>query len=103
MIKQLQNPNNIKKQRITENSWPKTNLIPNIDVENTDVIPFPTGPPSNGVDNAANGNLGTDNPGLYENLPFHGLQQPPNKVTLVIIVYRNDDKNGNDLKLDIMK
>ncbi|CAH0598757.1 unnamed protein product [Chrysodeixis includens] len=36
-------------------------------------------PPSNGVDNAANGNLGTDNPGLYENLPFHGLQQPPNK------------------------
>ncbi|VVD03801.1 unnamed protein product [Leptidea sinapis] len=36
-------------------------------------------PPTNGVDNAANGNLGTDNPGLYENLPFHGLQQPPNK------------------------
>ncbi|XP_063898406.1 hemicentin-2 isoform X14 [Helicoverpa armigera] len=37
------------------------------------------GPPTNGVDNAANGNLGADNPGLYENLPFHGLQQPPNK------------------------
>ncbi|XP_049882023.1 hemicentin-1 isoform X7 [Pectinophora gossypiella] len=36
------------------------------------------GPPTNGVDNAANGNL-ADNPGLYENLPFHGLQQPPNK------------------------
>ncbi|XP_049882020.1 hemicentin-1 isoform X5 [Pectinophora gossypiella] len=35
-------------------------------------------PPTNGVDNAANGNL-ADNPGLYENLPFHGLQQPPNK------------------------
>lgn len=40
-----------------------------------------TGPPTNGVDNAANGNLGADNPGLYENLPFHGLQQPPNKVS----------------------
>ncbi|KAL4702256.1 hypothetical protein ACJJTC_005492 [Scirpophaga incertulas] len=36
-------------------------------------------PPTNGVDNAANGNIGADNPGLYENLPFHGLQQPPNK------------------------
>ncbi|XP_022828847.1 hemicentin-1 isoform X3 [Spodoptera litura] len=41
-------------------------------------------PPSNGVDNAANGNLGTDNPGLYENLPFHGLQQPPNKPVQAI-------------------
>ncbi|CAH1642394.1 unnamed protein product [Spodoptera littoralis] len=41
-------------------------------------------PPSNGVDNAANGNLGTDNPGLYENLPFHGLQQPPNKNTNIL-------------------
>lgn len=39
------------------------------------------GPPTNGVDNGANGNLGADNPGLYENLPFHGLQQPPNKVS----------------------
>ncbi|RVE43418.1 hypothetical protein evm_011932 [Chilo suppressalis] len=39
-----------------------------------------SGPPTNGVDNTANGNLGTDNPGLYENLPFHGLQQPPNKM-----------------------
>ncbi|XP_022828846.1 uncharacterized protein LOC111358149 isoform X2 [Spodoptera litura] len=43
-----------------------------------------SGPPSNGVDNAANGNLGTDNPGLYENLPFHGLQQPPNKPVQAI-------------------
>ncbi|XP_045532342.1 hemicentin-1 isoform X2 [Pieris brassicae] len=41
-------------------------------------------PPSNGVDNAANGALGTDNPGLYENLPFHGLQQPPNKNTNIL-------------------
>ncbi|XP_047541252.1 uncharacterized protein LOC125074070 isoform X1 [Vanessa atalanta] len=41
-------------------------------------------PPTNGVDNAANGNLGTDNPGLYENLPFHGLQQPPNKPVQAI-------------------
>ncbi|XP_064075314.1 hemicentin-1 isoform X8 [Vanessa tameamea] len=41
-------------------------------------------PPTNGVDNAANGNLGTDNPGLYENLPFHGLQQPPNKNTNIL-------------------
>lgn len=23
---------------------------------------------------------GIDNPGVYENLPFHGLQQAPNKV-----------------------
>ncbi|XP_063630636.1 hemicentin-1 isoform X7 [Cydia splendana] len=36
-------------------------------------------PPMNGVDNAPNGNLGADSPGLYENLPFHGLQQAPNK------------------------
>ncbi|XP_039761639.1 hemicentin-1 isoform X2 [Pararge aegeria] len=43
-------------------------------------------PPTNGVDNAANGNLGADNPGLYENLPFHGLQQPPNKA------FRPDDQ-----------
>ncbi|XP_045485355.1 hemicentin-1 isoform X4 [Pieris rapae] len=43
-----------------------------------------SGPPSNGVDNAANGALGTDNPGLYENLPFHGLQQPPNKPVQAI-------------------
>ncbi|XP_064075313.1 hemicentin-1 isoform X7 [Vanessa tameamea] len=43
-----------------------------------------SGPPTNGVDNAANGNLGTDNPGLYENLPFHGLQQPPNKNTNIL-------------------
>ncbi|XP_064075309.1 hemicentin-2 isoform X3 [Vanessa tameamea] len=43
-----------------------------------------SGPPTNGVDNAANGNLGTDNPGLYENLPFHGLQQPPNKPVQAI-------------------
>ncbi|XP_063898398.1 hemicentin-1 isoform X6 [Helicoverpa armigera] len=42
------------------------------------------GPPTNGVDNAANGNLGADNPGLYENLPFHGLQQPPNKPVQAI-------------------
>ncbi|XP_063898405.1 hemicentin-2 isoform X13 [Helicoverpa armigera] len=41
-------------------------------------------PPTNGVDNAANGNLGADNPGLYENLPFHGLQQPPNKNTNIL-------------------
>ncbi|XP_052742760.1 uncharacterized protein LOC112046705 isoform X2 [Bicyclus anynana] len=41
-------------------------------------------PPTNGVDNAANGNLGADNPGLYENLPFHGLQQPPNKPVQAI-------------------
>ncbi|CAG9790130.1 unnamed protein product [Diatraea saccharalis] len=41
-------------------------------------------PPTNGVDNTANGNLGTDNPGLYENLPFHGLQQPPNKPVQAI-------------------
>ncbi|XP_047508896.1 hemicentin-2 isoform X8 [Pieris napi] len=41
-------------------------------------------PPTNGVDNAANGALGTDNPGLYENLPFHGLQQPPNKPVQAI-------------------
>ncbi|XP_049882019.1 hemicentin-1 isoform X4 [Pectinophora gossypiella] len=40
-------------------------------------------PPTNGVDNAANGNL-ADNPGLYENLPFHGLQQPPNKPVQAI-------------------
>ncbi|XP_063370489.1 hemicentin-2 isoform X1 [Cydia amplana] len=38
-----------------------------------------SGPPMNGVDNAPNGNLGADSPGLYENLPFHGLQQAPNK------------------------
>ncbi|XP_038217056.1 hemicentin-2 isoform X4 [Zerene cesonia] len=38
-------------------------------------------PATNGIDNAANGSLGADNPGLYENLPFHGLQQPPNKNT----------------------
>ncbi|XP_063898399.1 hemicentin-1 isoform X7 [Helicoverpa armigera] len=43
-----------------------------------------SGPPTNGVDNAANGNLGADNPGLYENLPFHGLQQPPNKPVQAI-------------------
>ncbi|XP_047508893.1 hemicentin-2 isoform X5 [Pieris napi] len=43
-----------------------------------------SGPPTNGVDNAANGALGTDNPGLYENLPFHGLQQPPNKPVQAI-------------------
>ncbi|XP_045540673.1 uncharacterized protein LOC106711761 isoform X2 [Papilio machaon] len=41
-------------------------------------------PPTNGVDNAANGGLGADNPGLYENLPFHGLQQPPNKPVQAI-------------------
>ncbi|KAJ0170416.1 hypothetical protein K1T71_013787 [Dendrolimus kikuchii] len=41
-------------------------------------------PPTNGVDNTANGNLGADNPGLYENLPFHGLQQPPNKPVQAI-------------------
>ncbi|CAK1595229.1 unnamed protein product [Parnassius mnemosyne] len=41
-------------------------------------------PPTNGVDNAANGNLGAENPGLYENLPFHGLQQPPNKPVQAI-------------------
>ncbi|KAI5639567.1 immunoglobulin domain-containing protein [Phthorimaea operculella] len=40
-------------------------------------------PPTNGVDNVANGAL-ADNPGLYENLPFHGLQQPPNKPVQVI-------------------
>ncbi|XP_041986040.1 uncharacterized protein LOC121738194 isoform X2 [Aricia agestis] len=39
-------------------------------------------PPTNGVDNAANGALG--DPGLYENLPFHGLQQPPNKPVQAI-------------------
>ncbi|XP_047999845.1 nephrin-like isoform X6 [Leguminivora glycinivorella] len=39
----------------------------------------PLSPPMNGVDNAPNGNLGADSPGLYENLPFHGLQQAPNK------------------------
>ncbi|XP_028027603.1 hemicentin-1 isoform X4 [Bombyx mandarina] len=41
-------------------------------------------PPTNGVDNAANGNLGAEHPGLYENLPFHGLQQPPNKPVQAI-------------------
>ncbi|KAI8433695.1 hypothetical protein MSG28_015692 [Choristoneura fumiferana] len=41
-------------------------------------------PPTNGIDNAANGNLGADNPGLYENLPFHGLQQAPNKPVQAI-------------------
>ncbi|XP_072934034.1 uncharacterized protein nrm isoform X6 [Epargyreus clarus] len=41
-------------------------------------------PPTNGVDNTANGSLGADNPGLYENLPFHGLQQPPNKPVQAI-------------------
>lgn len=41
---------------------------------------WPTGPPTNGIDNAPNGALG--DPGLYENLPFHGLQQPPNKVRI---------------------
>ncbi|XP_063835254.1 uncharacterized protein LOC135084408 isoform X2 [Ostrinia nubilalis] len=41
-------------------------------------------PPTNGVDNAVNGTLGADNPGLYENLPFHGLQQPPNKPVQAI-------------------
>lgn len=41
---------------------------------------YSLGPPTNGVDNAPNGNLGAENPGVYENLPFHGLQQPPNKV-----------------------
>ncbi|KAG7295111.1 hypothetical protein JYU34_022059 [Plutella xylostella] len=41
-------------------------------------------PPTNGVDSAANGQLGTDNPGLYENLPFHGLQQAPNKPVQAI-------------------
>ncbi|CAH2061672.1 unnamed protein product, partial [Iphiclides podalirius] len=41
-------------------------------------------PPTNGVDNAPNGNLGAENPGLYENLPFHGLQQPPNKPVQAI-------------------
>ncbi|XP_075987587.1 neuromusculin isoform X2 [Anticarsia gemmatalis] len=41
-------------------------------------------PPTNGVDNGANGTLGADNPGLYENLPFHGLQQPPNKPVQAI-------------------
>ncbi|CAH0718634.1 unnamed protein product, partial [Brenthis ino] len=39
-------------------------------------------PPTNGVDSAANGTL-ADN-GLYENLPFHGLQQPPNKPVQAI-------------------
>ncbi|XP_072934032.1 uncharacterized protein nrm isoform X4 [Epargyreus clarus] len=43
-----------------------------------------SGPPTNGVDNTANGSLGADNPGLYENLPFHGLQQPPNKPVQAI-------------------
>ncbi|XP_075987593.1 neuromusculin isoform X7 [Anticarsia gemmatalis] len=43
-----------------------------------------SGPPTNGVDNGANGTLGADNPGLYENLPFHGLQQPPNKPVQAI-------------------
>ncbi|XP_037293639.1 hemicentin-1 isoform X3 [Manduca sexta] len=41
-------------------------------------------PPTNGIDNAANGALGVDGPGLYENLPFHGLQQPPNKPVQAI-------------------
>nr|XP_053621027.1 uncharacterized protein LOC128681264 isoform X2 [Plodia interpunctella] len=41
-------------------------------------------PPTNGVDNPANGSIGADNPGLYENLPFHGLQQPPNKPVQAI-------------------
>ncbi|XP_013145692.1 PREDICTED: uncharacterized protein LOC106108902 isoform X4 [Papilio polytes] len=40
-------------------------------------------PATNGADNAANG-LAADNPGLYENLPFHGLQQPPNKPVQAI-------------------
>ncbi|CAG9116132.1 unnamed protein product [Plutella xylostella] len=40
-------------------------------------------PPTNGVDSAANGQLGADNPGLYENLPFHGLQQAPNKPSFL--------------------
>ncbi|XP_063543302.1 hemicentin-2-like isoform X1 [Cydia strobilella] len=43
-----------------------------------------SGPPMNGVDNAPNGNLGADSPGLYENLPFHGLQQAPNKNTNIL-------------------
>nr|XP_053621031.1 uncharacterized protein LOC128681264 isoform X5 [Plodia interpunctella] len=43
-----------------------------------------SGPPTNGVDNPANGSIGADNPGLYENLPFHGLQQPPNKPVQAI-------------------
>lgn len=56
-------------------------VVYNIIIQNG--LSYISGPPTNGVDNAANGNLGTDNPGLYENLPFHGLQQPPNKVRFV--------------------
>lgn len=54
------------------------NLRPDVKIDIDDV--WSTGPPTNGVDNPPNGNLGADNPGVYENLPFHGLQQPPNKV-----------------------
>lgn len=57
---------------------------------------YSIGPPTNGVDNAPNGNLGAENPGVYENLPFHGLQQPPNKV-LYTSGYLNDNDNGSTL------
>lgn len=35
----------------------------------------------NGVADGAQ--KGAENPGLYENLPFHGLQQAPNKVNFI--------------------
>lgn len=30
---------------------------------------------------------GVDNPGVYENLPFHGLQQAPNKVNFSLVSF----------------
>ncbi|CAH2233329.1 jg6242 [Pararge aegeria aegeria] len=64
---------------LSKSYGPRKRLRSFFQSEAPNVIVTEGGPPTNGVDNAANGNLGADNPGLYENLPFHGLQQPPNK------------------------
>ncbi|XP_045507802.1 uncharacterized protein LOC123703740 isoform X2 [Colias croceus] len=55
-------------------------------------------PATNGIDNAANGSLGADNPGLYENLPFHGLQQPPNKPVQAIQPRVIEPKKGTSVE-----
>ncbi|CAH2061674.1 unnamed protein product, partial [Iphiclides podalirius] len=39
----------------------------------------PSGQLVNFVDNITNGNPGAENPVIYENLPFHSVQQPPNQ------------------------
>lgn len=45
------------------------------------IILFILSAPMNGVADGAQ--KGAENPGLYENLPFHGLQQAPNKVNFI--------------------